>query len=268
MEQWEHFKSLMINFFPKLLVAAAFFVAGWGLIHIFLRMIHKGLKHSKNIDPAVHSFILTISKIALQVLLLLICLDAMEIPVTPLITAFGAVGVAFSLAVKDSLANVLGGSLLLISKPFVVGDYCKINGEEGYITEIGVVYTVLNTLDNKRVFIPNGQVITATVVNHYSEENRRLELKFTIDYNADFELAKTAILNVIKSNPLALQDPPPLVRMSGHLDNAIEIICRVWVPTKKYWDLNWDLWEGVKKEFDRLGINIPYPQMDVHVKED
>ena len=106
----------------------------------------------------------------------------------------------------------------------------------------------------------------ATVINFNSETKRRLDLKFSIDYNADFELAKKTILDIAMKNPLALKDPEPMVRMTGHQDSWIELTCRVWVESQNYWELNCDMWEGVKVEFDRLGINIPYPQLDVHIK--
>ena len=266
MEHWKRVSELIIAFAPKILIAAVIFAVGYGLIHLILKMLGKGLRRAKQLDAAILPFILTLCKIVLYVLLALVCLDALEIPITPLITALGAVGVAVSLALKDSLANLLGGSILLVTKPFKIGDFCSIDGEEGYISEIGFVYTALSTTDNRKIFIPNGQVTNATVINYNTERQRRLELKFTIDYDADFEQAKQAIMNVVQNNPLALKDPQPLVRMSGHLDSALEITCRVWVESSNYWELNCDLWEGVKKEFDRLGINIPYPQMDVHIK--
>lgn len=267
-QRWEHLFELLGAFLPKLLLAAVLFAAGYGIIRLLLRMLRKGLGRSRHIDPAIHPFILTVSKMVLMVLLVLVCLDAIAVPVTPLITALGAVGVAVSLALKDSLANLLGGSLLLVSKPFKIGDYCSINGEEGSIAEVGFVYTALNTTDNRRVFIPNGQVITATVINYNSGGTRCLEQRFNIDYSADFEAARAAILRVVEADPLALRQPAPLVRMSAHLDSSIELISRVWVRCENYRELSYNILEGVKREFDRLGIGIPYPQMDVHLKND
>jgi len=266
MEHWNKIVDLVLEFAPKLLIAALIFLIGYALIKLILKMMGNGLAHAKKIDPAILPFVLTLSKIVLIVLLALVCLDAISVPITPLITALGAVGVAVSLALKDSLANLLGGSILLVTKPFKIGDFCSIDGEEGYVSEIGFVYTALCTSDNKKIFIPNGQVTNATVINYNAEKRRRLELTFSIDYNADFEQAKQTILAVVESNPLSLKDPPPLVRMTGHRDSFIEIGCRVWVENSNYIELNSDLLEGVKKEFDRLGINIPYPQMDVHIK--
>lgn len=266
MVHWEQIKLGIISFMPKLLLALVIAVVGMFLIRFFLKFLAKAFTKSKKIDPAIHPFLLTLIKIALLVLLVLVVLDSIEVPVTPLITAVGAVGVAFSLAVKDSLANLLGGSLLLVSKPFSVGDLCSINGDEGFVSEIGFVYTALKTVDNKKIFIPNGQVINATVINYNAEDRRRLELRFNIDYKADFEAAQKAIYDLVRANPLALTDPEPIVRMSGHGDSAMELICLVWVKPENYWDLNWDLWEGVKKEFDRLGISIPYPHLDVNLQ--
>ena len=266
MEHWEQIKTSIILFMPKLLIALIIAAAGLFLIHLFIKFLTKLLNRSKKIDPAIHPFLLTVVKIALLVLLVLVVLDTISVPVTPLITAVGAVGVAFSLAVKDSLANLLGGSLLLVSKPFSVGDFCSIDGEEGCIAEIGFVYTALTTLDNKKIYIPNGQVITATIINFNAEDKRRLELRFSIDYSADFELARKTILELVLANPKAMKDPAPIVRMNGHLDSAIEIICLVWAAPEDCKPLTWDMLEDVKREFDRLGISIPYPHLDVNLQ--
>jgi small conductance mechanosensitive channel len=254
------------HFAPKILLAIVIFLLGYGLIQLIVKKLKTVLGRSKHVDSTIIPFVVTLTKIVLLVLLLMVCLDSLSISVTPLITALGAVGVAVSLALKDSLANLLGGSILLATKPFKIGDFCSIDGEEGFISEIGFVYTALNTIDNKKIFIPNGQVTNATVINFNSETKRRLDLKFSIDYNADFELAKKTILDIAMKNPLALKDPEPMVRMTGHQDSWIELTCRVWVESQNYWELNCDMWEGVKVEFDRLGINIPYPQLDVHIK--
>lgn len=268
MEHLEQFIEQAISFIPNILFAAAVFGLGYVLIRFILHIFHKALSRSRRIDPAIYPFILTLLKMVLLVLLVLTCLDILSIPVTPLITALGAVGVAVSLALKDSLANLLGGSVLLVTKPFKIGDYCEIDEEQGYISEIGFVYTVLKTADNKKIFIPNGQVTNATVVNYNTDVKRRLDILFSIAYDADFELAQKTILDIVLAHPHALKDPKPIVRMNAHSASSIDILCRVWVDPDLYWELNWDLLESVKKEFDHLGINIPYPQMDVHIKHD
>ena len=259
-------QKLLADYGSKVLKALVVFLVGWVIIRIVLRLLRRGLSRSKSIDPTMHSFLLSLSRIAMIVVLVMICMDVLTIPITPLITALGAVGLAASLAVKDSLANLLGGALLLISKPFGVGDYCEIDGLAGTIAEIGLIYTFLNTSDNKRICIPNGQVGNARIVNYSAEDGRRLDLTFSIGYDADFDRARQIILEVVQRHPLARKGPSPLVRMSAHAASAIEITCRVWVDTAHYWDLNFDLLEQVKREFDSAGIAIPYPQMDIHVQ--
>jgi len=257
---------LFKNYGPRLLSTAITLAVGWVVIRILMHLLAKGLQHSRRVDPTIHPFLLSLFKILLTVLLVLVCVDQLGVSVAPLVTALGAVGLALSLAVKDSLANLLGGSLLLISKPFVVGDYCDIGGQCGTIVEIGFVYTVLNTLDNKKISIPNGQVTNDTVINYSAEKTRRVDLVFNAAYGADLELVKRTISGVLAAHPLALKDPAPLVRLNCQGDSALQFACRVWVDTPRYWDLYFDLQEQMKTAFDKAGISIPFPQMDVHMK--
>lgn len=250
---------------PKVLTAILVFAIGWVIIQLLLKLLYRALQRSKSIDSTMYTFVLSVARIILFVVLVIICMDLLAVPVTPLITALGAVGLAVSLAVKDSLANLMGGSLLLLSKPIAAGDYCDIGGQSGTVTEIGLVYTALNTVDNKRVFIPNGQVATATIINYSAEPRRRLDLTFSIGYGENYTAARALILDAVKSHPLSLKDPEPVVRMIAHGDNALRITCRVWVENSNYWDLNFDLLEQVTQRFGEAGIKVPYPQMDVHI---
>lgn len=247
-----------------LLNAAITLVVGLVLIQVLLRILARVLPHTK-LDPTMHPFLLTVSRIGLYVLLALVVLPSLGVEITPLLTALGAVGLAVSLAVKDSLANLMGGALVLLSKPFVAGDFVEIGSLSGTVAEVGLIYTFLNTTDNKRICIPNGQVSTSQVVNYSSEPLRRLDITFSIGYGDDFEKARSAILEVVGRQDTALQDPAPVVRMSQHGASSIDLICRVWVHNEDYWDLKYNLLEQVKAAFDREGISIPFPQMDVHL---
>ncbi len=247
--------------------AAIILIVGLFAMKIVLRITKTALERSKAIDNTLRPFLLSLTRIGLWMLLAVIVMESLGVPTSSLVAALGAIGLAVSLAVKDSLANLLGGVTLLITKPFVVGDYCDIDDQGGTIEEIRFIHTTMTTVDNKRIYIPNGQVVNSVVINHSSAVNRRLNLTFSIGYECDYEQARSAILQVIERNPLALTDPPPLVRMSSHGDSAINLVCRVWVSGDEFWNLHYDLMEGVKSEFDRLGISIPYPQMDVHINQ-
>ena len=246
--------------------AAVVGVVGWVLIKFLLGIVAKFLKKTK-IDPLLHTMILSVVKIAMIVLLAISVLDVLGIPTTSIITSLGAVGLAISLAVKDSVASLAGGVVILLLKPFTLGDYVEIDGTGGTVREIPMFNTVLNTPDNKRISLPNDAVSKARITNYSAEPNRRLDLVFTIGYNDDYDKAKALIEQVIRSCPLALDEPAPVVRMSGHGASSIEITTRVWVKNSDYFELQFRMYEEVKKAFDQNGISIPYNQLDIHLTQ-
>jgi len=170
-------------------------------------------------------------------------------------------GLAVSLAIQDSLSNLAGGISVLFTKPFSIGDYVDIGSSEGTVQDIRLNYTVIKTVDNKVVHVPNGDVAKAQITNFTSEPTRRLDLDFSIGYNDDFALAQRLISGIIAQHPQALADPEPIVRMVGHGESAVVIGCRVWCATPDYWNLKFDLLEQVKEQFDRNGISIPFNRL-------
>lgn len=243
---------------PKLLTAALVLLVGIVLIRLLLSFTRKVLRKSK-LDPALHSFLISILGVASYVVLG-VSVMAVLVPsaVNSLITILGAFGLAISLAVKDSLANLAGGMSILFTKPFALGDYVNINGNEGSIQEIRLNYTVMKTIDNKVVHIPNGDVAKAQIINYTGEPTRRLDINFSIGYGDDFELAKKIIHKAVSENPMALPDPEPVIRMVQHAENAVLVTCRVWCKTPDYITLQFDLLEAVKRGFDENGISIPF----------
>ena len=175
-------------------------------------------------------------------------------------------GVAIGLALQGSLSNFAGGLMILFFKPFKVGDFIEASGESGVVTEITVVYTVLTTPDNKRVTIPNGSLTNSVIENYSAEPLRRVDLTFSTDYGCDIDMVKTVIGKLVEEHPLALAEPEPFVRLSAHGDSALTYAVRVWCKSEDYWTVHFDLTESVKKAFDQHDISIPYPQMDVHIK--
>ncbi|MEG1448303.1 MAG: mechanosensitive ion channel family protein, partial [Oscillospiraceae bacterium] len=163
-------------------------------------------------------------------------------------------------------SNLASGIVVILSKPFALDDYVKIGDSEGTVKEIGFVYTILGTIDNKKILIPNSQVSASKVVNFSAEKMRRLDLTFSIGYNDDIKQAKEIILNEIKKTGLALQEPnPPFVGVGNHGASSIDLTTRIWVPTEDYWTLNFELLENVKYAFDENHISIPFNQLDVHI---
>lgn len=250
----------------KIIISLFIFVIGILIIKLIIKALKKILKKSR-LDPICHKFLLSMIKIGLYVVLVIIALSNLGIETTSMVAVLGAAGLAIGLALQDSLSNLAGGFILLFTKPFNVGDYIQIDTISGTVKHINILQTKLDTADNKAIYIPNGQVSSGKIINFSHETTRRLDLIFSIGYNDDFQKAKKIINNIINKHEFALKDPEPVVRVCEHADNSIKIAAKVWVLTESYWDLNYDLLESVKIAFDQNGIEIPYNQMDIYIKE-
>ncbi len=250
----------------NILLAAVVFFIGYKIINKSMGLVRKGLSRA-HVESTLHPFIVSVTRITLIVFLGISCLDLSGlVKTTSIITALGAVGLAVSLAFQDSLSNLAGGLMMLFTKPFTVGDYLNACDEEGTITEIGTVYTTLNTIDNKKIFIPNGDIVKSKIVNYSAEPRRRLDLTFGIGYSDDFQRAKAIILEVAERSGMVSNDPqPPFARVSEHGASSVNIATRLWVNKDHYWDLKFYMMEEVKLAFDKEGISIPFNQLDVHL---
>ena len=260
-------ESLIQTYGPRLISCLLMLAVGGILIRIAITLFKKALKKSR-INVTMHKFLTSTLSITLIILLAIMVLDNWGVPTTSLVAVLSVFSLAVSLAVKDSLADVASGAILLVSKPFDVGDYVEINGVEGTVNYINMLTTKLNTFDNKAIYIPNGQISSEKIINYTREENRRLDLVFSIGYQDDFQKAKKVITEIIHSNPLSILEPEPVVRMCEHNQSSIDICAKVWVKSENYWSLKYDLLEQVKLRFDEEKIGIPYPQMDVHLKSE
>jgi len=264
---WEKLLELGSTWGIKLLAAIIVLVVGIKLIKALAKWIKKSPKLDK-IDNSLRSFLVSFSKIALYIILIITVAMILGIPATSFITILASCGVAIGLALQGSLSNFAGGIMILLFKPFKVGDFIEASGESGTVEEISVVYTVLLTPDNKRITIPNGTLTNSVIENCSAEKTRRVDLKFTTSYDADIETVKSILTKVAEGHPKALKDPEPFVRLSEHSDSALTYTVRIWCNSEDYWDVYFDTTEKVKKVFDENGIEIPYPQMDVHINKD
>lgn len=246
--------------------AAVILLVGFIIIKLILRFIRRALEKS-TLDPVLYKFILNIVRIVTYVVLLLMILDTFHLKVTSFLTILGAAGAAIALALKDSLANVAGGIMILINKPFNKDDYIDIGGISGKVQEIDLFITHLITYDNKVITIPNGLVNTSVLVNHTRESLRRVDCCFGIGYDDNIEKAKEILREIAAGNRDIHMEPEPVIGVAGQKDNCISIDLKVWCETEVYWDVKYFLEEQVKLAFDKAGISIPFPQMDVHIKE-
>jgi small conductance mechanosensitive channel len=248
----------------KLLGAIVLVIVGMKGIKWLRKWIRTSEKLNK-IDDSLRSFMISFSSVVLYIVLFITVAVILGIPTTSFITMLASCGVAIGLALQGSLSNFAGGIMILIFKPFKVGDYIEAAGESGTVTEISVVYTELLTVDNKKITIPNGTITNSVIENYSAEKIRRVDLTFNTAYDCDIEKVKKIITEVLESHPKALKNPESFVRLSAHNESALTYTARVWCKTEDYWDVNFDVIESVKKAFDENDIQIPYNQLDVHI---
>lgn len=256
--------TAILNVIPTIIFAIIVLIIGMIFTKLAVKLISKGLSKTK-LELTVTKFTAQMAKIVLYVLLITIVLNIIGIPATSIITVIGTAGVAIGLALQNSLSNVAGGFLLMITKPFKVGDYIITNGVEGTVSAISILHTQLNSGSNQAIFIPNGLAINATIINNNGNDTRRVDFLFSISYNDEFEKAQSIIMELIKAHPLVLETPAPLVRMKEHGESSINIVARAWCATENYWTVYFDLMEQVRAAFIENEIEIPYNQVDVHM---
>jgi small conductance mechanosensitive channel len=217
-------------------------------------------------DPVLYRFILKIAKVVMWIIVILTILEKFGFKMSSLVTVLAAAGAAIALALKDSLANVAGGIMILFNKPFAQDDFIDIGGTTGKVKDIDLFVTRLYTYDNKVITIPNGLVNTSVLINYTKEEKRRVDCSFGIGYDDDIGQVKQLLADIAAADERIIHDPEPVIGVAGHHDNCIMMDLKVWCETKDYWDVKYYLEEEVKLAFDKAGITIPYPQMDVHIK--
>ncbi len=265
---WQAFFNFLVeavtSFGIKLLCAIVILFVGFKLIKWIKKFLLTSPKLAK-LDDGLRSFLSSFSGIALYAVLFVTVAMILGVPVTSFITVLASCGVAIGLALQGSLSNFAGGIMILLFKPFKVGDYIEAAGESGTVSEISVVYTVLLTVDNKRITIPNGSITNSVIKNYSAEPIRRVDLTFGTAYDSDIDKVKEIIGQVIAQHPLTLDKPEPFVRLSEHGDSALKFTARVWCKNEDYWTVHFDVMESVKNAFDQNGIAIPYPQVDVHI---
>ena len=243
-----------------------FLSIGWKVINKTLKRIRRILE-SKNADQTITRFLDNVMNVTLKTVLIIIILQYIGVNLTGLTTIVASAGVALSLALKGSLANLAGGVIILVARPFNVGDFIETTEHSGVVEKISIFYTYLVTFDNKQILIPNGILTDSSIVNYSSKEIRRVDLTFSVAYEEDVIRVKNVLINILKNNELVLDEQEFFVGLSLNGDSAINFIVKAWCKTEDYWTVYYDLLETVKIKFDEEGISIPYPQMDLHVKK-
>lgn len=246
----------------RIISAALLLVICMFCIKLLMKAVNRMLTRSR-LEKSVHSIIRSFAKIVLIFLTIMIVAGSLGIDTSSLLAILSVAGLAVSLAIQDSLSNLASGVVILLSKPFRVGDYVTAAGFSGTVKEIGITHTRLATVDNQIILVPNSSVTSAAITNYSTEHMRRLDLVFSASYDAPPETVKEALAEAIDI-PQVLRDQPIFIRLTKYGDSAIEYTVRVWVPNASYWDAYFDITERVKPCFDRRGVEMTYPHVNVH----
>ena len=259
--------DLWVNAGIKLVYVLVILFVGSKLIKLIVKLISKSRVYKK-LDKSVASFLLSFTKAALNILLLVIMASVIGIPSASIVALIGSAGVAIGLAMQGGLSNIAGGLIILIFKPFKVGDFIDTHTDAGVVTNISLFYTTLLTVDNRTVSIPNGNLANQPSVNFSNQQERRLDISIDVSYNNKIDDVKKSIDSVISKEKRINKEKDIFVRLTNYKESSMEYTIRVWVNKDDYWNTKFDLLENIKKKFDQDGIVIPYNQLDIHIDKD
>ncbi len=251
----------------NLLVALVIFYIGRWLALGAARLVSKALLLRK-VDKAVVSFLSSIVYAGALIAVALIALSHLGVQTTSFIAILGAAGLAIALALQGSLSNFASGVLIIIFRPFKAGDMVDVAGISGVVERVDIFQTIFKTGDNKKIIVPNSQITGGAIINYSAEARRRIDLVIGISYDSDLRQAKQILDNILSADSRILQDPAPVVAVSALADSAVQLIVRPWVDAENYWPVYWDTLEKIKLAFDEQGIEIPFPQMSLHMKRE
>ena len=261
---WDQFTGFIYDYGPRVIGAIVVLVLGLWIIKLITKAFGRMMK-KRDTDPSLQGFLKSLVSILLKVLLFVSVMGMVGIEATSFIAIIGAAGLAVGLALQGTLQNFAGGVIILLFKPYKVGDYIDGAGHSGTVTDIKIFTTVLTTPDNKVIIIPNAQLSNASLTNYSTMEDRRVDFTFGIAYGDDFDKAKEVLLRIINADDRIMKEPEPFIALSELADSSVNIVVRIWAKGADYWGLFFDMNERVYKAFSSEGLNIPFPQMDVHL---
>ena len=255
--------TLCIEAGKSILLAILIFVVGRYLIKFINRMIGRMMERKK-VEPTIQSFLKSFINVLLTILLIITTVSALGVNTTSFAALLASAGVAVGMALSGNLQNLAGGIILLLFKPYKVGDYIEAQGVSGTVKEIQIFHTIILTVDNKQVYVPNGALSSGSVTNYSSEPLRRVDLTVSVEYGTEVEVVKQALEDIIKADDRILTDPKPFVALGNVASSSIDFSVRTWVKGADYWPVYFDLTRNVYQEFNQRGINFPFPQIQVH----
>lgn len=251
----------------KILIALAIYFIGRWIVHRIVRLIDVAMEHRK-VDVSLRSFTRNTVRVIFSLILVLIVVQTLGVNVTSLIAVFSAATLAIGMALSGTAQNFAGGVMILVMKPYRVGDYISAQGQSGTVREIKLFSTVITTSDNQTIYIPNNAIATAIIDNYSTAEQRRVDWTVGISYGDDVDVARRVILGMLAADARILKEPAAVVRVAALADSSVNLTVRAWVANADYWDVFFEYNERFYKELPAAGISFPFPQMDVHVKND
>ncbi len=258
--------EMVISYGSRILLSIIVLILGFKVIKKFVSVITGRLEKAE-VEKSLGSFLSSVISVLLKVVLIITVASMLGVEVTTFVALIASIGFALGLALQGSLANFAGGVLILTLKPFKVGDYIEAGGYGGTVHDIQIFYTILNTPDNKKIIIPNANLSNNSAINYSAYDTRRIDFTFGVGYDSDIQKVKEVLQKIADDHELIFNDPPPQTVLAEHGDSALIFYFRVWCYAENYWPLYFELHEKVKVAFDKEGINIPYPQMDVHMQK-
>lgn len=263
-EYLEKAYELVVTYGLKVVAAVIVLIVGFWIIKIITKRTYKVME-KRNVNVSVRGFLKSLINILLKVMLLISIAKMVGIETTSFIAVLGAAGLAVGLALQGTLANFAGGVMILIFKPFEVGDLIESQGHKGTVKEIHIFVTILTTFENKTIILPNSAVSNNDIVNYTTEGILRVDLNFGISYESSIKEAKDVLIGIMENHPKVLKDPAPFVGVAELADSSVNLVVRPHAKVEDYWEVYFDVYEAGKIALDKSGVTIPFPQMDVHL---
>jgi small conductance mechanosensitive channel len=261
---WESVSTVGLDFAAKVLIALVIFYVG----RIVARVVTRGLRNvmqSQEVDKILETFVCNLVYWALMIFVIIAAINQIGVQTTSLIAVMGAAGLAVGLALQGSLANFAAGVLIVIFRPYRVGDFVEAAGISGVVLQVQILTTILKTGDNKQIVVPNGQIMGSIITNYSANDTRRVDMTVGVSYDDDLDKVRSTIRELVTADERVLDEPECLIAVSELADSSVNFVVRPWVKTADYWNVKFDLTEAIKKRFDEVGISFPYPQQDVHI---
>ena len=265
-EVWSQLLSSAVDLGLKILVALVIYWVGKSLINLLYKVVKKALE-KRHVDASINSFVLSLVRVVMMFVLIITIIGVLGINTSSFVALFASAGVAVGMALSGTLQNFAGGVMILLFKPFKVGDWIDAAGVSGGVKEIQIFNTLLTTGDNKVIIVPNAKLSNDMVVNYSKAGTRRVDWTFDIAYGDDYDKAKSVLMQFIQEDKRIHQTPAPFVALNALADSSVQIVVRAWVDGADYWDVYFGMNERVYKEFGKYGLSFPYPQMDVHISQ-